>query len=630
MKKLLYLIFISALFSLIACGGDNGSSSEKTGLLTMGVSKGTISADLSDPLSSASDETVDVTFDYSAYNQNLKALPVVINGYHISYERQDCSSCPAIPSRTVASGISIKAGETKSETITVLTGTDKLSLPVSALRSDIYNPVLNQHPVVHDDHTAKIAAGASVLIGQIGENVPKTYSFGYYDGTKTSFSAYLEPPVEQGSVVVKINDEQVASDTSNQQIVGSKSGVVQDEQIGTGSGSQTDFYARVYGGISPGTLVVRVASGQVAVDNGSGSIIGSEVSGTVDYGSGWISLSFTTAPASGAVISVDYIYNISITGLINYTTGYLVLNLSGRLHSGDILTVDYRIDNTTGTVSGNTIAFPMAMFSSDSSLSIVKGTVIITFDGAVIGKDDGQGSIVSSSGVSGTVDYDDKTVQISITPVPQSGTITAYASLCNATGIYLTPVPVRQSSVNLEWGDLVCSEKSGTFQYPCSGTVNHSTGAIGDLVINSASSENNGHEDVVAAFQVNSGNVTGGEVIGTGEGTTSDYIFNLGYPPIAPPESEYSLTIITTGGLMVNDSGGGLLKGDVCSGKLSTVDYKTGQVSICFSRALNLNENVLAYYRTSGMRLKAVVEAKGYEVGGEDIKLKKEITIQLN
>jgi hypothetical protein len=633
MKKTLCLTLTLFLFSLVACGGGGKESySEKSGLLTMGVSKDTISADLSDEASSTSNETLDITFNYSEYNPNLKSLPVVINGYDISYERQDCSNCPTIPSRTLASGISIKAGETKSETVTVLSGSDKLSLPIAALRNDIYNPILNQNPLVtEEDYSTVIATGDSVVVGQIGENVPQTYSFGYA-WTQSSFDFYLKAPVERGSVVVKINDGQVASDTlsSQGQITGSKGGVVQNERIGTGNNSQTEFIAKLYGGISPGTVSVKVSRAHVATDNGGGSIVGTDVSGTVDYISGWISLNFTTPPASGALINIDYNYNILISGSINYTTGYLVLNFSGYPHLLDILSVDYRIDNTTGTISGNKITFPSAIFSQGSSLSIVKGTVIITLDGTVIGRDDGNGSFVSTSGVSGIVDYQSRAMQVSITPVPSSGTVMAYASLGNAPGMYLTPVPVKQDSVSIEWGDLVCAEKNGILQYPCSGTVNHNTGEISNLVIYNASSENSGPKDVVSEFQVSSSNASGGEVIGTGDGNKTEFIFNLKYPPVAPANNNYSLTIITTDGLVVNDTGSGVLKGDVCSGQLSTVNYNTGQISICFNRALNINENVFAYYRTSSMRLKAVVEAKGYEIGGENIKLKKEITIQLH
>lgn len=630
MKKILLLI--TSLVLIIACsGGGEKSYSEKSGLLTMSVSKDTISTSLSDELSSVSDETVDITFDYSAFNSNLKALPVVIHDYHISFDRQDCSNCPVPPSKTVASGINLNAGESKTETIVLLSGSDKLSLPLSALRNDVYNPILNANPVVIADQSSSVATGISTVIGQIGSNPTQTYSFGYYNGIQTVFTTYLIAPIEQGSVAIKVNDSQVASDkaTSAGQISGSKSGVVQNEEIGTGNNSQRDFTARLYGGISPGTVRIKVSGSQVAVDNGGGSIIGTGVSGTVDYSTGWISLNFTSAPANGTLISVDYSYNITINGSVNYANGYLVFTLSGCLHTDDIVSVDYRVSTSTGTISGNTITFPTVTFSSDSTLFVVRGTVIITLDDAVIGKDDSYGNIVSSSGVNGTVDYSNRIVQISITPVPSPGIVRAYASLAPASGIYLTPVPVNTDSLSIEWGDLKCVERNGVLQYPCSGSINHSTGQISNFIIYNESSQNGSSKDVVAKFQTNTGNAVGGELIGQGDGSKKEFLLKLKYPPIAMSNNDYALTIVTSNGLQATDTGGGILKGNVCADKLSTVDYITGQLNICFSRSLQENENIFAYYRTSTMKLRATVTARGYEIGGDDIELKKEVNIQL-
>ena len=85
---------------------------------------------------------------------------------------------------------------------------------------------------------------------------------------------------------------------------------VKDETIGTGDGSKTTFSASLaFIPVRPGTVTV-VAASVTGTDNGSGTISGTGISsGTIDYTSGAISITFSSAPANGVSVKVTYEYN---------------------------------------------------------------------------------------------------------------------------------------------------------------------------------------------------------------------------------------------------------------------------------------------------------------------------------
>ena len=86
--------------------------------------------------------------------------------------------------------------------------------------------------------------------------------------------------------------------------------VVSGEVIGTGDGTTTSFsdtlaHPKVY----PGTLTVHYtisSTDYTATDDGNGNISGTDCSGTINYDTGAISLTFTTAPDNGTNITADY------------------------------------------------------------------------------------------------------------------------------------------------------------------------------------------------------------------------------------------------------------------------------------------------------------------------------------
>jgi len=84
--------------------------------------------------------------------------------------------------------------------------------------------------------------------------------------------------------------------------------------IGTGDGSATSFSGTLSNTPIRPTSVTVQAGDVKGVDDGSGNIVGSGVSGTVNYSTGDISVSFDTAPGSGVDISVTY-YGIDVSNL---------------------------------------------------------------------------------------------------------------------------------------------------------------------------------------------------------------------------------------------------------------------------------------------------------------------------
>jgi hypothetical protein len=100
-------------------------------------------------------------------------------------------------------------------------------------------------------------------------------------------------------------------------------GVVAYEQLlATGDGATTAFGSTLAPTpVAPGTVRVVVAGVQEGADHGGGAIAGGGLAGTVNYATGAMTLTFTTAPAAGATIMGVYSENpLAIemsTGLAN-------------------------------------------------------------------------------------------------------------------------------------------------------------------------------------------------------------------------------------------------------------------------------------------------------------------------
>lgn len=75
--------------------------------------------------------------------------------------------------------------------------------------------------------------------------------------------------------------------------------------LGTGDGSTTSYsgaFATLP--VRPGTAVIRVAgTAQVALDDGKGNLVGVGITGTINYQTGAVNVTYGTAPVSGAAIT---------------------------------------------------------------------------------------------------------------------------------------------------------------------------------------------------------------------------------------------------------------------------------------------------------------------------------------
>jgi hypothetical protein len=85
--------------------------------------------------------------------------------------------------------------------------------------------------------------------------------------------------------------------------------VVSSESVGTGNGSTVTFtHTAAHLSVVPGTVVVTAGS-IAANDDGNGNLIGTGISaGTINYGTGAISITYSVAPANTLAITMAYSY----------------------------------------------------------------------------------------------------------------------------------------------------------------------------------------------------------------------------------------------------------------------------------------------------------------------------------
>ena len=115
---------------------------------------------------------------------------------------------------------------------------------------------------------------------------------------------------------------------------------VTGEVIGTGDGSTTSFSATLANTpVEPKSLTVHYTIGGTAytgTDDGEGNITGTDIdSGTINYDTGEVSLTFSTAPDDGTNITADYKYYTNGTGnnVSKATDGYVHITISGIVSS---------------------------------------------------------------------------------------------------------------------------------------------------------------------------------------------------------------------------------------------------------------------------------------------------------
>ncbi len=109
---------------------------------------------------------------------------------------------------------------------------------------------------------------------------------------------------------VKAGDELQRSNTSATDIFSKRyaSDIVMNELIAVADGTATTFSKTLdYKPVLPSTVTV-VAGTQIATDDGNGKLSG-DFTGTIDYATGALSLTFSTAPAANTQIKATYRYN---------------------------------------------------------------------------------------------------------------------------------------------------------------------------------------------------------------------------------------------------------------------------------------------------------------------------------
>lgn len=109
---------------------------------------------------------------------------------------------------------------------------------------------------------------------------------------------------------------------------------VQNFPLATGDGS-TAIFAGTLLPVRVGTVSVKVNAVEVGTDDGSGLITGSSItSGTVDYATGAVTITFTAAPAAGLAITIDYEGNheLSPDGIRELELGLNIIPVVAKPH----------------------------------------------------------------------------------------------------------------------------------------------------------------------------------------------------------------------------------------------------------------------------------------------------------
>ena len=173
---------------------------------------------------------------------------------------------------------------------------------------------------------------------------------------------------------------------------------ITSESIGTGDGTTTDFSATLkWTPVKKSSITVHYTIGgtdYTATDDGNGNITGTDVSGTINYKTGEISLTFTTAPDNTTDINVDY------TSYFDYSTFFkLFLRVQGKTYSQASLddigvttltyqayrfpvsnTIDLKITHTDAEIDSNSDGVPDQAPYDNMDITWLGGTGFGTYD----------------------------------------------------------------------------------------------------------------------------------------------------------------------------------------------------------------------------------------------------------
>jgi hypothetical protein len=142
------------------------------------------------------------------------------------------------------------------------------------------------------------------------------------------------------------------------------------ESYGTGDGTTVTFaHTASHLAVVPGSITIKVATVAKGTDDGYGTISGATVSGTVDYSTGVMSVTFTTAPAGSAAITVDYSGGTSTSSVVFEEADSV---------AGPFFTVGSAVSNATGAGSVVQTATPL-QFVRARVASLTTSTISASF-----------------------------------------------------------------------------------------------------------------------------------------------------------------------------------------------------------------------------------------------------------
>jgi len=148
--------------------------------------------------------------------------------------------------------------------------------------------------------------GWLVLVMSPTQTASSQYSKIYTDTTVYSKQALQDQMVAKYSTISALN----SAWGSNYTTFDSSGTTINGQSVGTGDGSTTQFNATLTDTtVTPFTLQILVAGTPVGGDLGNGTLWGPSLSGSINYSTGALSITFTTAPASGASITANYVQN---------------------------------------------------------------------------------------------------------------------------------------------------------------------------------------------------------------------------------------------------------------------------------------------------------------------------------
>jgi hypothetical protein len=128
----------------------------------------------------------------------------------------------------------------------------------------------------------------------------------YSDNTVYSKKALHDQLVTKYGTISALN----SAWTSNYTTFDSSGTRINGQSVGTGDGSTTVFNATLANTtVTQFSLQIFLAGTAVGGDLGNGTLSGPGLSGSVDYSSGALTITFGSAPASGAAITVNYVQN---------------------------------------------------------------------------------------------------------------------------------------------------------------------------------------------------------------------------------------------------------------------------------------------------------------------------------